>query len=125
MDLSIPTPHLVDNQPHGISYCESVQKTLMDRKSPWFPWESAVHQREVRFDIRAERAEYERLFKHKARVLQDRMVRRSRSDRTKKHAIPEWERLYQTEAQERRLQSQARVLSWGKEKRYYFAHKQP
>ncbi len=42
----------------------------MDRRSPWFPWESAIHQPEVRFDIRAERAEYEGLFRQKARVLQ-------------------------------------------------------
>lgn len=96
----------------------------MDRRSPWFPWESAVHQPEVRFDIRTERAEYEWLYGHQARVLQERMARRSRTDRTRKHAIPEWERVYQVEAQERRLHHQARVLGWGKEKRYYFAHKQ-
>jgi hypothetical protein len=29
----------------------------------------ALHQPEVRFDVRAERAEYERLFRHQARVL--------------------------------------------------------
>jgi hypothetical protein len=51
----------------------------VDRTSPWFPWESATHQPQVRFDIRAERAEYDGLFTHPARVLQDRMVRRSRS----------------------------------------------
>jgi hypothetical protein len=96
----------------------------MDRRSPWFPWESAIHQPEVRFDIRAERAEYERLFRHQARTLQDRMVRRSRTDRTRKHDVPEWEKVCQKEAQERRLLYQARVLGWGKEKRYYFAHKQ-
>jgi hypothetical protein len=96
----------------------------MDRRSPWFPWESAIHQPEVRFDIRAQRAEYERLFRHQARDLQDRMVRRSRTDRTRKHDVPEWEKVYQEEAQEHRLLYQARVLGWGKEKRYYFAHKQ-
>ena len=96
----------------------------MDRRSPWFPWESAIHQPEVRFDIRAERAECERLFRHEARVLQDRMVRRSRTDRTRKHDVLEWEKVYQEEAQDRRLLYQARVLGWGKEKRYYFAHKQ-
>jgi len=82
-----------------------------------------IHQSQVRFDIRAERAEYERLFQHQARVLQDRMVRRGRTDRTRKHAIPEWEKVHQAEAKERRLLHQARVLSWGKEKKYYFAHK--
>jgi len=82
-----------------------------------------IHQSQVRFDIRAERAEYERLFRHQARVLQDRMVRRGRTDRTRKHAIPEWEKVHQAQAQERRLLHQARVLSWGKEKKYYFAHK--
>lgn len=84
----------------------------------------AIHQPRIRFDIRAEREECERLFKHPARVLQDRLVRRGDGDRTRKHAIPEWERNYQTEAQARRLLHQARVLSWGREKRYYFAHKQ-
>lgn len=97
----------------------------MDRRSPWFPWESAIHQPEVRFDIRAERAEYERLFRHQARVLQDRIVRRSRTDRTRQPDVPEWEKVHQEEEQERRLLYQARVLGWGKEKRYYFAHKQP
>jgi len=82
-----------------------------------------IHQSQVRFDIRAERAEYERLFQHQARVLQDRMVRRGRTDRTRKHAIPEWEKVHQAQAQERRLLHQAKVLSWGKEKKYYFAHK--
>ena len=36
----------------------------------------AVNQPRIRFDIRAEREEYERLFKHPARALQDRLVRR-------------------------------------------------
>jgi hypothetical protein len=83
----------------------------------------AHHESQFRFDIRAEREEYERLFKHQARVLQDRMVRRGRTDRTRRHATSEWEKLYQIEAQERRLLYQARVLSWGKEKRYYYAQK--
>ena len=75
----------------------------------------------MRFDIRAEREERER---HQARVLQDRLVRRGRTDRTRQHAMPEWEKIYQTEAQERRLLHQARVLSWGREKRYYYVHKE-
>jgi hypothetical protein len=45
-------------------------------------------------------------------------------DRTKEIPTAEWERLYQREAQAQRLLYEARVLSWGKEKRYYFAHKQ-
>jgi hypothetical protein len=83
----------------------------------------ALHQPELRFDVRAERAEYERLFRHQARVLQDRLVRLGGGDRTKEIPMAEWERLYQREAQARRLLHQARVLGWGKEKRYYFAHK--
>jgi len=83
----------------------------------------AIHQAQVRFDIRAEREEYERLFKHPARVLQDRMVRRGHTDRTRKHSTPEWEKVYQIQAQQGRLLLQARVLGWGKEKQYYFAHK--
>jgi len=89
-----------------------------------FPWDSAIYRPQVRFDTRAEREEYERLFTHPARVLEDRMLRRSRTDRTRKPDVPEWEKVYQEQAQERRLLSQARVLGWGKEKRYYFAHKQ-
>jgi hypothetical protein len=91
---------------------------------PAFPWDSAIRQPQVRFDARAERAECERLFGHPARALFDRMVRRSQTDRTRKPGVPEWEKVYQKEAQERRLLYQARVLGWGKEKRYYFAHKQ-
>ena len=83
----------------------------------------AIYRPHVRFDPRAEGAEYERLFRHSARVLQDRMVRRSRSDRTRRPDLPEWEKVLQRESQERRLLHQARVLGWGKEKRYYFAHK--
>ena len=83
----------------------------------------AIYQPRIRFDIRSEREECERLYKHSARALQDRLVRRGHTDRTSSHAIPEWERLYQTEAHERRLLHQARVLSWGKEKRYYYAHR--
>jgi len=89
-----------------------------------FPWDSAIYRPQVRFDTRAEREEYERLFTHPARVLEDRMLRRSRTDRTRKPDVPEWEKVYQEQEQERRLLSQARVLGWGKEKRYYFAHKQ-
>jgi len=83
----------------------------------------AHHQPEVRFDIRAERAEYERLFGHPARVLQDRLARLGGSDRTKEIPVAEWEKVYQQEAQARRLLHQARVLGWGKEKRYYYAQK--
>lgn len=83
----------------------------------------AIYQPQVRFDPRAERKECEFLFAHQARVLQDRMARRGHTDRTKHHAIPEWEKLYQAEASERRVLYQARVLSWGNEKRYYYAHK--
>jgi hypothetical protein len=84
----------------------------------------AIYQPRVRFDARAERAEYERLFRHEARVLQDRLVRRSHTDRTKYPGIAEWEKVYQVEARERRLRYQARVLSWGIEKRYYYANKE-
>ncbi len=83
----------------------------------------AHYEPRIRFDIQAERAEYEQLFQHHARVLQDRLVRRGHTGRTKQHSIPEWEKLYQTEAQDRRLLHQARVLSWGKEKLHYYAHK--
>ena len=85
----------------------------------------ALHQPQVRFDVCAERAEYERLFQHPARVLQDRLVRLRGGDRTKEIPIPEWEKLCQEETQARRLLHQARVLGWGKEKMYYFAHKKP
>ncbi len=77
----------------------------------------ALHQPQVRFDIRAERAEYEHLFKHPARVLQDRLARRGGGDRTKEIPIAEWERVHRNEAEERRLLQQARVLGWGKEKK--------
>ena len=90
---------------------------------PMFPWDSAIHQPQVRFDPRGERAEYEYLFTHAARVLQDRMARRNHTDRTRKADVPEWEKVFQREAHERRLLYQARVLGWGKEKRYYFACK--
>jgi len=83
----------------------------------------ATYEPRIRFDIRAEREEGERLFGHQARVLQDRLVRRGHTDRTRRHAIPEWEKIHQLEEQERRLLYRARVLSWGKEKRYYFAHR--
>lgn len=83
--------------------------------------DSGFYQPQVRFDIRAEREECERLFLHQARILQDRMARRSRTDRTRKPDVPEWERVYQKAQQDRRLLHQARVLGWGKEKCYYFA----
>lgn len=84
----------------------------------------ALHQQQVRFDIRAERAEYEYLFKHQARVLQDRLARCGGGDRTKEIPIAEWERVYRKEANARRLLHQARVLAWGNEKKHYYAHKQ-
>jgi len=83
----------------------------------------AIYQPRIRFDIRAEREECERLYKHPARALQDRLARRGHTDRTRPPVIAEWEKVYQTEAHERRLLYQARVLSWGKEKSYYYAHK--
>jgi hypothetical protein len=43
----------------------------------------AFHESQIRFDVRAERAEYERLFRHSARVLQDRLARLGGGDRTK------------------------------------------
>jgi hypothetical protein len=78
-----------------------------------------VHQSQFRFDIRAEREECEWLFQHPARILQDRMVRRSRTNRTKQHACTDWEKAERSEVEARRLLHQARVLGWGKEKRYY------
>jgi len=83
----------------------------------------AIHQPGVRFDIRAERAECEYLFKHPARVLQDRLARRGGGDRTKEIATLEWERVHREEARAQRLLHQARVLAWGTEKNYYYAHK--
>jgi hypothetical protein len=83
----------------------------------------AIYQPRVRFDARAERAQYEFLFRHQARVLQDRLARRGHTDRTRTPATAEWERVYQAEARERKLLHQARLLGWGKEKCYYFAHK--
>jgi hypothetical protein len=83
----------------------------------------AFHESQIRFDIRAEREQYERLFKHPARVLQDRLARCGGGDRTTRPAIPDWKKVYLKEAEQRRLLHQARVLGWGKEKRYYYAHK--
>jgi hypothetical protein len=84
----------------------------------------AHHEPQFRFDIRAEREERERLCLHQARVLQDRIVRRTRTDRTKHPAMPEWEKVYQASAQEQRLLHQARVLSWGQQKQLYYAQKE-
>jgi hypothetical protein len=64
-----------------------VDKSIMD-------W--AHHQPELRFDIRAERAEYERLFTHAARVLQDQLVRLGGGDRTKEIPVAEWKRVIKT-----------------------------
>jgi hypothetical protein len=83
----------------------------------------AIHEPSFRFDIRAEREECERLFTHPARILQDRLVRRSRTDRTRLHAPADWEKLEQARAKARKLLHQARVLSWGEQKRDYYAHK--
>jgi hypothetical protein len=83
----------------------------------------ALHQQQVRFDARAERAEYEHLFNHPARVLHDRLARLGGGDRTKEIPIAEWERVHRKEEQARILLHRARVLGWGKEKRYYYAHK--
>ena len=83
----------------------------------------AFHESQIRFDVRTEREEYERLFKHPARVLQDRLARRGGGDRTIQPGIPEWKRVYLKEAEQRRLLHQARVLGWCKEKGYYYAHK--
>ena len=83
----------------------------------------AFHESQIRFDIRAEREEYEFLFKHPARVLQDRLARCGGGDRTRRPGIPEWKRVYLKDTEERRLLHQARVLGWGKEKRYYYARK--
>ena len=83
----------------------------------------ALHQSQVRFDARAERAEYERLFNHQARVLQDRLVRRGGGDRTTEIPVTEWEWEYRRDARERKLLHQARVLAWGKEKGHYYAQK--
>ena len=83
----------------------------------------AIYQPAIRFDVRAERAAYERLFNHQARVLQDRLARRGRTDRTKQIPVAEWKKVFQAQTRERRLLYQARVLGWGKEKRYYFACK--
>ena len=83
----------------------------------------AFHESQIRFDIRAEREEYEFLFKHPARVLQDRLARCGGGDRTRRPGIPEWKRVYLKDTEERRLLHQARVLGWGKEKRYYYVCK--
>jgi len=59
----------------------------------------------------------------RARVLQDRLARCGGGDRTGRSGIPEWKKVYLKKAAERRLLHQARVLGWGKEKRYDYAHK--
>lgn len=83
----------------------------------------AHHESQIRFDVRAEREECERLFKHPARALQDRLARRGHTDRTRHPATPEWKKVYLTATEERRLLYEARVLGWGKEKSYYYAHR--
>jgi hypothetical protein len=59
------------------------------RKDTGLLMDWAFQEHQVRFDIRAEREEYERLFRHAARVLQDRLVRCGSGDRTRRPAIPE------------------------------------
>jgi hypothetical protein len=83
----------------------------------------AIYRPQNRFDLRSEREEWERLYRHQARILQDRLARRGHTDRTRRVAMADWEKVYHEEAQGRRLLYQARVLSWGKEKRYYYEHK--
>ena len=83
----------------------------------------AFHESQIRFDIRAEREEYERLFQHPSKSPARSACAVRGGDRTKEIPVAEWERVYRKEAQERRLFHQARVLSWGKEKTYYYAHK--
>jgi hypothetical protein len=58
----------------------------------------AFHESQIGFDIRAEREECERLFKHRARVLQDRLGRCGGGERTKEVPVAEWERVYRKEA---------------------------
>jgi hypothetical protein len=82
----------------------------------------AVYRPQNRFDPRAEREECERLYRHQARVLQDRPARRGRTDRTHKVAMADWEKVYQAEARSEAAVP-GEVLSWGKEIRYYYAHK--
>jgi hypothetical protein len=54
----------------------------------------ALHQQQLRFEIRAERAAYEYLFKHSVRVLQGRLARFGGGDRTREIPIAVWERAY-------------------------------
>ena len=83
----------------------------------------AFHESQIRFDVRAEREEYERLFQHPARALQDRLARCGGGDRTKRPAMPEWKKVYLKQIEQQRLLHQARVLGWGREKSYYYAQK--
>ena len=82
-----------------------------------------IYESRFRFDIHAERAECERLFMHPARALQDRLVRCGHTDRTKHHALTEWEKLEREEANACKLLHQARVLGWGKEKSLYYSQR--
>jgi len=73
----------------------------------------ALHQSQVRFDARAERAEYELLFNHHARVLQDRLVRLGGGDRTKEIPVTEWEREYRRDAMLRSRSGRSMsVIAW-------------
>src|SRR5205823_2853635 len=61
-------------------------------KRNWLRMDWTFHELQMRFDIRAEREEYARLFQHPARVLQDRLARCAGGDRTRRPAIPEWKK---------------------------------
>src|ERR1700731_1966067 len=111
----------IDETGRKIHKCDDTSRHSPPANLVTMDW--ALHQTQVRFDIRAEREEYERPFRHQASVLQDRLVRLGGGDRTKEIPIGEWERVFQKETQARRLLYQARVLGWGKEKRHYYAHK--
>jgi len=111
----------IDEIGRKINKCDDASRQSPPPNLVTMDW--ALHQTQVRFDIRAEREEYERLFRHQARILQDRLLRLGGGDRTKEIPIAEWERVFQKEAQARRLLYQSRVLGWGKEKRHYYAHK--
>jgi len=76
----------------------------------------AFHESQIRFDICAEREEYEFLFNHQARVLQDRLARCGGGDRTRRPGIPEWKKVYLKESAERKLLHQARGPRLGQRK---------
>jgi len=104
-----------------MSVCEGFGSTPPQQESNRLAMNRAFHESQIRFDIRLEREEYERLFQHPARALQDRLARRGGGDRTKYPAMPEWKKVHLKEMEQRRIVHQARVLAWGKEKSYYYA----